>query len=318
MIAQPPFNTETWRLGTCCQFFEDTNKHLNFIASTKSQAIKNPERCIEKAFYNTKKLIEIMAYFKKEPPSLRLFRIRSDIWPCYTVPQLQSYYKESESKLINLLHQSRELATENGIRLSMHPDQFCVLGSKKPDVVERSIAELEYHARIGAALVDNPTHFVINIHLQGMYGGTHSEGINRFATHFKHLSPFTQKALSVENEDYPSGYDIIHILKLCEKIPVRACVDIHHYEAYHLGKKVISYTDKVIQDAIKTWNTIRPLFHASQPIQNSKRLAPHSGLFWDPVRNQRCFDFLQGVDLDIEAKEKEKAVNSFYDWIIEP
>ncbi|RAP36151.1 hypothetical protein DID80_05575, partial [Candidatus Marinamargulisbacteria bacterium SCGC AAA071-K20] len=151
-----------WRLGTCCQFAEHKNKHLNFVASTKSQAIKNPERCIQKAFTNTNRLIDIMAFLSKEPKVLRLFRIRSDIWPCYTVPEIKSSYSLVEKDLDALLQKSKEIANQYDIRLSMHPAQFCVLGSTNPKVVKNSIAELEYHAKIGASLVDDPRDFVIN------------------------------------------------------------------------------------------------------------------------------------------------------------
>lgn len=304
-----------WRLGTCCQFVGNKNKHLNFIASTKSQAIKDPERCIEKAFINTNKLVDIMDFLSKEPKHFRLFRIRSDIWPCYTVSEMKPYYSPVEKELTELLQKSKAIAQQYNIRLSMHPDQFCVLGSNNPKVVKNSIAELEYHAKIGESLVDDPKEFVVNIHLQGIYEGSHLDGIKRFATHFSYLSEFCKKALSVENEDYPSGYDVKHILELSQRIPIRVCVDMHHYEAYHNGKKVLNYNDDLINDAIQTWQGVRPLFHVSQPVKGAIKLAPHSDHFWDKTRNQRYAKFLNFVDLDIEAKGKEAAVKAFYNWI---
>lgn len=319
MIQHTTQNTRTetldWRIGTCCQFSHESLKHLNFKASTKSQALKDPERCIEKAMHNTNRLIDIMVHFSKEPPPLRLFRIRSDIWPCYTVPEMSGYYRDIESELLDGLSKSKEIATRYAIRLSMHPDQFCVLGSKNPTVVKNSLSELEYHAKIGAALVDNPKDFVINIHLQGTYGGSHVEGIKRFSTHFLELSSFCKQALTVENEDYLSGYDVAHVLELASIIPVRACVDMHHYESYHNGEKVLTIDDTLIHQSIQTWQGVRPLFHVSQPVKGSAKLAPHSDMFWDHTRNTRYAQFLKYVDLDIEAKAKEVAVKGFYTWM---
>ena len=41
-----------------------------------------------------------------------------------------------------------DIARKHDVRISFHPGQFCVLASDKPDVVERSIDEFEYHANM--------------------------------------------------------------------------------------------------------------------------------------------------------------------------
>lgn len=283
--------------------------------STKTAALSNPQKCIEKAIENCSRLIKIIEYLSSLPDQLRLFRIRSDIWPAYTVNELEKPYKKALPQLQDLLCIAKNIAKRHHVRLSMHPDQFCVLASPHQQVVENSLRELEYHATVGQFLVDTPDEFVINIHLQGLYGGHHEDGISRFATNANKLSEFARSALTVENEDKPGGYDVEHVLTLCENHSLRACIDMHHYESFHRGMKVLEWYDPLVTRAIKTWRGKTPLFHVSQPIQGSATLAPHSDLFWDPVRNVRYAKFLQVVDLDIEAKGKEKAVFAFYEYI---
>ena len=54
----------------------------------------------------------------------------------------------------------------NNIRISFHPDQFVVLNSPDPEIVKRSIAELEYQTEVAEWLGAD----VINIHGGGAYG----------------------------------------------------------------------------------------------------------------------------------------------------
>ena len=63
-------------------------------------------------------------------------------------------------QIVDQFHACGEFAKREGLRVTFHPDQFVVLNSPRPDVVQRSVAELEYQAEvaqwIGADVVKHP------------------------------------------------------------------------------------------------------------------------------------------------------------------
>ena len=64
----------------------------------------------------------------------------------------------------------------------MHPDQFVLINSLDNEIVNRSIAELEYHCRVLDALnLDESAK--VQIHLGGVYGDK-EKASNRFVENF--------------------------------------------------------------------------------------------------------------------------------------
>lgn len=340
------FNTQKvdWRLSQCCQFHDKAlAKRYNFGTTTKTYALKadGKKRVQSKALENCKKLVDVMRYFATQPVNLRSFRISSELLPCYTLDFTQDWYKEIMPQISQLLNKAGELAKQHKIRLSVHPGQYTVLASNNPSVVENSIKDLEYHALYGSLMNLEPEEFVINIHLQGLYGGKHEDGIKRFSSHFQYLSDYAQRALAVENEDKPNGYDIEHTLELSTHIPIRCTLDIHHYMCHRMSvtTKVknkngtfvnmkqrdvehITENSEFFKEAVKTWKHIRPLFHKSQsfPIENEDywmKPNAHSDIYYDEELMSITVPMLQWADFDVEAKNKEQAVQHFYRYIKE-
>ena len=78
------------------------------------------------------------------------FRINSQILPLkthaqcgYNVPDLPD-----GAEIIRRFRACGEFASDHDIRTCFHPDQFVVLNSPRPEVVDRSIAELEYQSEV--------------------------------------------------------------------------------------------------------------------------------------------------------------------------
>jgi UV damage endonuclease UvdE len=333
---------ESWKISQCCQFHDKAlAKRFNFGTTTKTYALKDDgkKKVQTKALENCDKLVDILAtYFSTQPHNLRSFRISSEIFPCYTLEFTSDWYSEIWDKISEKLKRAGELAKQHEVRLSVHPGQYTVLGSNNSDVVANSIRDLEYHALYGKLMELPANQFVMNIHLQGLYGGKREDGIARFAANFHYLSDYAQQCLAVENEDKPNGYDIEHVLTLCSKIPTRATLDTHHYACHRMtnsekvvvdGKTVnrkirdvknISHADDMFKEAVKTWKNIRPLFHVSQsfhPDNQEYWMKPnaHCEVFWDEELMSRHVPMLELADFDVEAKNKEQAVQSFYSFI---
>jgi len=334
-----------WRISQCCQWHDKNfSKRYNFGTTTKTYALKEggKERVQSKALENCNKLLDALTtYFPTQPHNLRSFRISSEMFPCYTLDFTADWYKEIMPKISAILAKAGEAARKHDIRLSVHPGQFTVLGSNNSEVVQNSIKDLEYHALYGQLMNIEPEDFVMNIHLQGLYGGKHSEGIKRFATNFQYLSDYSQRCLAVENEDKPNGYDIEHVLQLCSTIPTRATLDIHHYACHRMtqtervknssgtvvNKKIrdvkhITVNDDYFIESVKSWRNSRPLFHVSHPFPETNedywmKANAHAETLWDEELLAITVPMLQYADFDIEAKNKEQAVKLFYAYIKE-
>jgi UV damage endonuclease UvdE len=331
-----------WKLSTCCQFNEPKlAKRYNFGTTTKTYALKEggKQKVQTKALENCNKLLDVLTtYFPTQPRNLRSFRISSDMFPCYTLDFTQDWYNEIWDKISSTLERAGEQARLHEVRLSVHPGQYTVLGSNNVDVVKNSIKDLEYHALYGKLMNIPANEFVMNIHLQGLYGGKHEDGIKRFATNYTYLSDYAQQCLAVENEDKPNGYDIEHVIELCNRIPTRATLDTHHYACYRMtetervnigdktvNRKVrdvahITHTSTWFKEAVKTWKDVRPLFHKSQSFHPDNtdywmKTNAHSEMFWDEELMANHVPMLQYADFDIEAKNKETAVQHFYSFI---
>lgn len=320
--------SEDWRISQCCQFYNPKLvKQYNFGTTTKTYALREGgrEKIQSKALENCDKLYQIITeYFAKQPKNLRSFRISTTAFPCYTLEFTQPWYDEIRDELKARLARAGKAAREHEVRLSVHPGQYTVLASPREEVVRNSIADLEYHALLGQYMNIPAREFTINIHLQGLYGGKHSDGIARFAANYEYLSDYVQQALAVENEDkHRSGYDIAHVIELCSKIPTRATLDIHHYECLH-QKMVdpITVNNTLFKEAVKTWKNIRPLFHVSQTYidkngEETGRMNQHSEILHDEERLANMFPMLEYADFDIEAKNKEIAVIKAYKYFKE-
>jgi len=304
-----------WKLATCCMFDSPPHNTMNMGTTTLTMAKKNPQRAIDKAFYNAGKLIEIFKFLSLQPKHLRYFRISSELFPCYTATEIKPYYDEVESKLYAIMKVAGEIAKTNKIRLSTHPGQFTVLASNKPDVVQRSVDDIHYHALFFKMMNIEPEHAIVNIHLQGVYNGTHADGIKRFTTNFKYLDDYAKRVLTVENEDKPNGYDIVHVLTLANKIGIRAMFDTHHYACYRKNlDNFVVLSNPLFQESLQTWGKIRPAIHVSQS-DNPKRILEHSQFLTDQQLADHTMKLLEYTDIEMEFKSKWTAVNKFYDYV---
>ena len=127
---------------------------------------------------------------------LLFFRISSDLAPFASHPVCQFDWRR---RFRGAFRRLGDFIRAHGMRVSMHPDQFTVINAQDAGVVERSTAELVYHARVLDALGVDASH-KIQIHVGGVYGDK-AASIARFVANYRRLPVKVRQRLAIENDD---------------------------------------------------------------------------------------------------------------------
>jgi len=271
----------------------------------------------------TRKLVERVSTLD---PSLRMVRISSDILPVYTHDTYSNYWRKSDvvSYCDTAFKRVGDIARANNVRLSMHPGQFTVLASDNPGIVERSIAEFEYHTDMarwmgyGQKFQD----FKINVHISGKQG---PEGIRRA---YGRLTPEARNCITIENEENSWGLD--DCLSISDIVPI--VLDVHHH--WIREGEYINSDDHRVSRVVDSWRGVRPTMHYSVSredylVEHDKLTAPvhaqllldgykkqklraHSDFYWNQKTNEWAITFLNQFDIMCESKGKNLASMELY------
>ncbi|PJD92944.1 MAG: UV damage endonuclease UvsE [Legionella sp.] len=271
--------------------------------------------------HNTRSVYNLIEYVGHLIPEQRMVRIGSDQLPGFTHPNLQYFWQQTD--VLTFLEQqfriAGDLARTLDVRLSMHPGQFVVLASASPDIVERSIAEFEYHANLirwmgyGKTFQD----FKCNVHISGKQG---PEGIKLI---LGRLSPEARNTITIENDEMSWGIDAS--LELEKDLAL--VLDIHHH--WIKTGEYIQVTDDKVRRVMDSWRGVRPVIHYSVSPEhvldhhavdvrpdlnqllaqgyNKSQLRQHSDLMWNRACNDWAGTFRDQFDIMVEAKYKNLA-----------
>lgn len=286
------------RLGLCCIFRDEPIRFRTTTAAALKKLDPDDARrklsglCLE----NADALLSAVKYCASN--GIGCFRINSQILPLRTHPELG--YRPAElpegDEIVRRYEAVGAFCRANDIRTGFHPDQFVVLNSKRPDVVESSLREIEYQAEVAGWVNAD----VINVHGGGAFGDK-ARSLADFARNLDRLSPDARSRLTVENDD--TTYTPADLLPLCRATGVPLVYDVHHHRCLPDGLSV----EQATAEALATW-TREPMFHLSSPIGG-----------WDGPRPARHHDFISISDfpdcwrpldltVEVEAKAKECAV----------
>ena len=288
------------RLGLCCIFKKEPISFRSITAKTLSGKTRSEQlqRVSAICLDNAKNLLEALHYIQAN--GIGAFRISSGFFPRYTHPEvgyeIDGLPKSGEIRL--RLDEARLFAQRHRIRLSFHPDQFIILSSPHPHVVENGIRELEYHGLL-AELVGAE---IINVHVGGHYGDK-TAALKRFAGNFKRLSTEVQERLTVENDDLT--YSVEDVLPLCSALGIPPVYDVHHHRCLP-----DAYSVEAASEAVNaSWHRHGrlPYFHLSSPKFGWQKKNRAHADFIDMEDFPACWKSLD-CTVDIEAKAKEIAV----------
>ncbi len=227
------------------------------------------------------------------------FRITSQIMPLATHPA-SGYRLEQLNDpdgILGVYEIARNQASKSGVRLSFHPDQFVVLNSATERVVASSVQEMNHQAR-AAKLAGAEA---LTLHVGGKVDGT-KPALERLEKGIDRLEAPARERLALENDD--RLFTPADLLPFCERTGIPFIYDVHHHRCNPDGMSVSEAT----QRAVATWGDREPFMHLSSPRDgwHSKDPRPHAG-YVDPA------DFPdewlgKRMTIDVEAKEKERAV----------
>ena len=251
------------------------------------------------ALANTATLIDTLEYCARI--GIRAFRVSSGLFPLATHP-VSGYSIDglpSAAAIRAALGRARSRAREAGIRLSLHPDQFIVLNSARPEVVESAIGELEWQAEMAESLGAD----VICLHGGSTAGGP-DEAIDRLIRAIDRLSDRARSRLALENDD--RCHAAIDLLPACMAAGVPLVLDAHHHRILSGGLSLEEATDW----ALATWQDREPYFHLSSPRDGWDGGDPRPHADFIDVADVPAYWLELGmpITVDVEAKAKERAV----------
>ena len=186
------------RLGLCCIFRDQPIKFPTTTAAALNRMgradglAKLGRLCLA----NAEALLAALRFCAEN--GIGCFRIHSQVLPLKTHPQ-HGYRMDDLAEGAEVVRRFRdcgEFARRHGLRTCFHPDQFVVLNSPRPEVVEASIRELEYQAEVAEWVGAD----VVNIHGGGAYGDKR-KALEDFARNLGLLSHRARSRLTVENDD---------------------------------------------------------------------------------------------------------------------
>jgi UV DNA damage endonuclease len=226
-----------------------------------------------------------------------LFRMGQNLIPFASHP---AFPYDWETEHGEALREAGELARDLSIRLSMHPGQYINPGSLKPEVVERSLRELRYVARL-FDLLGSPDGVAV-LHMGGAYADKQGS-----AARFIEVMRFEARVLrylALENDE--RVWTVAQVTRTADALGIPAITDAFHHDLNPGGLTLKEALDL----SLPTWapRSVRPKLHLS-----SQDPAKQAGAHAYSVDSRDWQALLGGIggreaDVMVEAKGKEQAL----------
>jgi UV DNA damage endonuclease len=182
----------------------------------------------------------------------------------------------------------------------MHPGQYINPGSPKPDVVERSLTELRYVARV-FDLLGSPDGVAV-LHM----GGAYADKPKSAARFVEVMRPEEEilRYLALENDE--RIWTVAEVVGTAESLGIPAITDAFHHDLNPGGFTL----EEALNLSVPTWEPrgVRPKLHLSS--QDPTKQAGAHAYSVDDRDWQALLSALAGREADVmvEAKGKEYAL----------
>jgi UV DNA damage endonuclease len=224
---------------------------LGFVASVLSKGISTsrtcrlrnatPLRLRELIESNLAALEQVISFLEAE--RIQLYRLSSGIIPLASHERnTVRWWEQYGEDLARIGSRFRRA----GVRVSMHPGQYTVLNSPHERIVNSSIDELVYHARLLHALGTDESSKIV-LHIGGLYAGSEQVAMDRFVAVAERLPHAVLRRLVVENDD--RLFDADEAVSVARRLGVPVVFDWLHHHANPTERPV----DEVLHDVFDTW-----------------------------------------------------------------
>ena len=330
------------RIGYACKWLDhasevagikanSTSRDLNGRSTTMRWLREHPLEAEQRQWdimnHNTRAAVRMIERVATLPAERRMMRMGSEMLQGYTEKDWQAWWQQTDvqNHLEKIFAPIGETARRLDVRLSFHPGQFCVLASESDEIVNRSIAEFEYHADMARWMGYGQTFqdFKINVHISGRRGPA---GIR---SALQRLSPEARNCITIENDEMSWGIDASQELAQdCALV-----LDIHHH--WIRTGEYIQPTDDRVQGIIESWRGVRPVCHYSVSREDilidhaqdvlpdhtallsqghkKQKLRAHSDFYWNHAVNDWALTFWDQFDIMCESKGKNLASKLLYE-----
>lgn len=279
------------RIGYACQNLDIAHYQMKTCRLSSITA----ERLTALIAENLQAMQEIIQY--NQIHHITLFRISSSLIPFGSSEHNTLHWMTIFAQQFLAL---RKQFASDAVRISCHPGQYTILNSPNWEVVQRSLAELEYHADLLAAFGGNRTSKMI-LHIGGIYEGK-EQAKKRFQEVYRNfVSERVKQHLVIEHDD--RLYDIEDVLDISEKTGIPVVFDtLHHAVHGPTHKSPAEY----MKQAMETWKDEDgiPKIHYSQQ-EPGKRSGSHSNTI-DSRQFLEYYHTLPSHQLDIMLEVKDK------------
>lgn len=289
-----------------------TMTYANFSKlADREAAIAKLENISKQNLHNTLRLLR-----HAHAHDIHMYRLTSKLIPLATHQALSDW--NPYPALIEDFQAIGQFVKEKGLRVSLHPDHFCVFSTPREEVLMNSIKDMEYHVDMLEAMgLDERSK--CNIHMGGAYGDKPTSS-QRFIEQFSSLPPRIKHRVTLENDD--KTFNVEETLLAAETVEVPMVLDIHHYAVNTGGITEEELLHTWWPRIVKTWERERSrlqLTHAHElPVKihaSSPKSVTDPRGHADNVELTTLLHFLRQaskytshVDCMIEAKAKDKAL----------
>lgn len=312
--SQPPiFNSRTCRIASILE-----HRHPLQDPSQPEHATKNrPNKDLPAEIWRGQKYVELLGLANVRDISkilrwndkygIKFFRLSSEMFP---FASHEEYGYKLAPFASEALAEAGKVAGELGHRVSTHPGQFTQLGSPRPSVIENAIRDLEAHDEM-LSLMKLPEQAnrdaVMVLHLGGTFGDK-AGTVERFKENYKKLPESIKRRLVLENDDV--SWSVHDLLPICEELDIPMVLDFHHHNIIFDADKIREGTkdiEELFPRILAMWRRkgMTPKMHWSEPCPDAvtgRQRRKHNG------RPRTLPPLPKGVDLMVEAKDKEQAV----------